>query len=109
MRLADYVHDDRCLEFDPETGRFEAFASATPRADCKGFSGFAQLLRVKRQGKLVAMYCQDGRAWLSIGDQRWPLYAPDLEMKHEESNWGFWCRFSIWRNSELLIRFEYPR
>lgn len=109
MRLADYDHDDRCFEFDPETGRFERLELATPRVDSKGFFGFAQLLRVKRQDILVATYCQDGRAWLSIGAQRWPLYLPDLEMKHEESNWGFWCLFSIWQNQELLLRFEYPR
>jgi hypothetical protein len=109
MRLADYVHDDRCFEFDPETGLFERIALATPRVDAKGYFGFAQLLRVKRQNILVATYCQDGRAWLSIGAQRWPLYEPDFEMKHEESNWGFWCQFSIWRNRELLLRFEYPR
>jgi hypothetical protein len=109
MRLADYVHEDRCFELDPETGRFESSALATPRTDRKGYYGIAQLLRAKRQDTLVATYCQDGQAWISIGTRRWPLYAPDLEMKHEESHWGFRCRFSIWRNNELLLRFDYPR
>jgi hypothetical protein len=109
VKLADYVHDDRFFEFDPETGRFESVRLAAPIADCKGCCGMAQLLRVKRQDILVATYCQDGQAWLSIGAQRWPLHAPDLEMKHEEIYWGFTCRFSIRRADELLFRFEYPR
>jgi hypothetical protein len=30
-------------------------------------------------------------------------------MTHEESYWGFTCRFSIRRQNELLMCFEYPR
>ena len=109
MKLADYGHSDRFFEFDPETGLFESVRLAASRTDCKGYCGIAQRLRVRRQNILVATYCQDGNAWLSIGAQRWPLYSPDLEMTHEESHWGFTCRFSIRRKNELLICFEYPR
>jgi hypothetical protein len=109
MKLADYMHEDRFFEFDPETGLFESVRLAAPRTDRIGYCGVAQLLRVKRQNILVATYCQDNQAWLSIGAQRWPLYAPDLDMTHEESYWGFTCRFSIRRKNELLICFEYTR
>ena len=109
MKLADYVHRDRFFEFDPETGLFESIRLAAPRTDRKGYCGIAQRLRVRRQNILVATYCQDGNAWLSIGAQRWPLYSPDLEMTHEESYWGFTCRFSIRQRGKLLACFEYPR
>src|SRR6185503_15689229 len=109
MKLADYGHQDRFFEFDPETSLFESVRLAAPRTDREGYCGIAQILRVRRQNILVATYCQDGQAWLSIGARRWPLYAPDLEMTHEESYWGFSCRFSIRRKDELLFRFEYPR
>jgi hypothetical protein len=109
MKLADYGHNDRFLEFDPETGSFESVGLVTPRTDRRGYCGVAQLLRVKRRPVLVATYCQEGHAWLSIGAERWPLYDQEFAMTHEVSPWGFTCRFSIRRRDELLICFEYPR
>lgn len=109
MKLADYVHDDRFFKFDPDTGVFESVRLATSRTDCKGYCGLPQLSRYRGQRILVAKYCQDGYPWLSIGAQRWRLYAPALDVTHEQSYWGFSCRFSIRRKNELLICFEYPR
>lgn len=109
MRLADYACQDRVFEFEPVTGRFEPVKLAVPRAGRQGYCGIARLLKLKGRRVLVATYCQEGDAWLSVGAQRWPLYAPDLEMTHEESRWGFTCRFTIRRGAEVLISFEYPR
>jgi hypothetical protein len=109
MRLIDYGHNDRFFEFDPETGSFESVGLAAPRTDCTGYCGVAQLLRLQSRQVLVAMYCQQGHAWLSIGAERWPLYDKDFAMTHEVSPWGFTCRFSIRRGDELLICLEYPR
>ncbi len=110
IELADYGHNDRFFEFDPETGSFESVRLVTPRTDCKAYCGIAQLLRLRSRRVLVATYCQEGHAWLSIGAERWPLYDQEFAMTHEVSGWwGFTCRFSIRRRDELLICFEYPR
>ena len=109
MKLADYRENDRFFEFDPETGSFQSVRLATPRTDCTGYSGMAQLLPLENEHVLVATYCQEGRAWLSIEAERWPLHDQDFAMTHETSPWGALCIFSIRRGDKLLFSFEYPR
>lgn len=109
MKLADYRENDRFFEFDPETGSFQSIRLATATTDRTGCSGIAQLLPLESGHVLVATYCQEGRAWLSIEAQRWPLHDQDFAMTHDTSPWGAMCSFSIRRGDKLLFSFEYPR
>ena len=111
MRIADYAHDNRFFEFDPTTGVYSIHKLDAPRKTRQGYCGIGQELRFKGQRKkiLAAKYCEAGKAWLSLGAQRWPLFEPEVTLKHSESPLGWTCTFTVEAHGMPTQSFRYPR
>ncbi len=110
MLLADYTSENRCFEFDPDTGIYSHLKRSVPRKDLVGYSGIAQLLCSPGEGKvLVAEYISSGDAWFSIGAKKWRLYDESAVLKHRETLYCFLCELSLHQDGKCIRKFRYLR
>jgi hypothetical protein len=108
MLLADYSSDNRCFEFDPNTGAYSHIKLPAPRKDCVGYSGMGQLLRSLAEGKvLVAKYLSFNEAWFSIGAEKWRLFDESVIVKHTDTT--FFCDLSVHQYGKWIRKLRYLR
>ena len=110
MRLIDYDSNDRCFEFEADSGTYSRIRLPETRTRRAGYAGAAQLVRSLREGKvLLAKYLRSGEPWFSIGAQNWPLFTESLVVAHEVIRAGLVCELSLYREGHCIRRLRYLR
>ena len=110
MRLIAYGTQDRCFEFDPQSGAYSHLELPEVRKGLAGYSGAGQLLRSLGEGTVfVAKYRLADDGWFSIGAEKWALFDESLVIRHDERWIGLVCELSVHRDGRCIRKFRYWR